>query len=359
MDVPDETMITLIVKTPNLDVRDQQYECNKNWTVKSLKVFLSDVYPTKPNVEDQRLIYFGHLLSDNHLLREVLNVSDSKTHTIHLVCPASKNNFCTSENSMKHHEEISPVESNSPEVAVTPEISHSIAPGVYSRNTGPITPPTFQMPLLHSSFTGNTADFSQHAALMQQMYMQYMTQYFQYVQSTGMYVGATPNQYTTAAETTTVTTTPTIPVVQARTDPVENVQNRPVQNEAEVPVANRDMLDMLYILTRISVLLSVIYFYSSLGRCLFVIGLCCLIYMFREGLFSFRRERHHLAHPRRNASRRDPATNRNRSRTARGPSTNLNEARHRRYGQVTAVKTFVTSFFSSLIPDQPHPVNVN
>lgn len=44
IDVP----VTLIVKAPNQQVEDQTIQCELNWTIRKLKGYLSEVYPSKP-----------------------------------------------------------------------------------------------------------------------------------------------------------------------------------------------------------------------------------------------------------------------------------------------------------------------
>jgi hypothetical protein len=40
--------VTLIVKAPNQQVEDQKILCELNWTIRKLKGYLSEVYPSKP-----------------------------------------------------------------------------------------------------------------------------------------------------------------------------------------------------------------------------------------------------------------------------------------------------------------------
>ena len=43
-----EAVAKLVIKTPNQRYDDLQIDCDLGWTVKKLKDYLSDVYPTKP-----------------------------------------------------------------------------------------------------------------------------------------------------------------------------------------------------------------------------------------------------------------------------------------------------------------------
>lgn len=43
-----EEAVVLIVKAPNQQIDDQTIDCLGNWTVRTLKDHLSEVYPSKP-----------------------------------------------------------------------------------------------------------------------------------------------------------------------------------------------------------------------------------------------------------------------------------------------------------------------
>ncbi len=89
--------ISLIVKAPNQKVPDQSYTCSPDWTVRQLKEHISQQYPTKPPIEEQRLIFAGAYLNDDAVLSEALRQRHSQSgtpeaeltaqaHTVHLVC---------------------------------------------------------------------------------------------------------------------------------------------------------------------------------------------------------------------------------------------------------------------------------
>lgn len=40
--------VTIVVKAPNQQIEDQTIHCELNWTIKRLKGYLSEVYPSKP-----------------------------------------------------------------------------------------------------------------------------------------------------------------------------------------------------------------------------------------------------------------------------------------------------------------------
>uniref|UniRef100_A0A1B0A4H1 Ubiquitin-like domain-containing protein n=1 Tax=Glossina pallidipes TaxID=7398 RepID=A0A1B0A4H1_GLOPL len=82
------TSVKLLIKASNQQYDDMTVDCDLLWTVKNLKAHLSWVYPSKPPVTDQKLIYSGQLLNDKLMLKDVIrNYKDVYTHNhiIHLV----------------------------------------------------------------------------------------------------------------------------------------------------------------------------------------------------------------------------------------------------------------------------------
>uniref|UniRef100_A0A1A9WXN6 Ubiquitin-like domain-containing protein n=1 Tax=Glossina brevipalpis TaxID=37001 RepID=A0A1A9WXN6_9MUSC len=89
------TSVKLLIKASNQQYDDMTIDCDLLWTVKNLKSHLSWVYPSKPPVTDQKLIYSGQLLNDNLMLKDVIrNYKDVYTHNhiIHLVY-SNKNTY--------------------------------------------------------------------------------------------------------------------------------------------------------------------------------------------------------------------------------------------------------------------------
>lgn len=62
--------VTLIVKAPNQQVEDIHIQCELSWTIKRLKGYLSEVYPSKPvsitilNIPNEKNVCF----SNEHVL---------------------------------------------------------------------------------------------------------------------------------------------------------------------------------------------------------------------------------------------------------------------------------------------------
>jgi hypothetical protein len=185
--------IKLIIKAPNQKLDDQTVNCDLEWTVRTLKSHLSTVYPTKPRIEDQRLIYSGHLLKNEQSLRDVLQpIDDNLTFTIHLVCAQrsldspkpNNNNISNNMASNNNSERLSNSTNNSSQ----PQTSDSNARNNINENgfsfnpinaTPNIVQPFFEMGVTNTAPVIVTPEqMFQHMALLQQAYAQYMAQYF-------------------------------------------------------------------------------------------------------------------------------------------------------------------------------------
>lgn len=340
-----EFNVDVVIKTPYLDVGDQQYKCNLNWTVRILKNYLSNVYPTKPTIENQRLIYFGQVLSDDLVLKNIF-MNEFKVQTIHMMCPPKHNSKETLvSNNLKSNNETSKTTNINSDNANTDNFHMQ-----GELRTMTQTPPYIQ------GYTVNPIYNNQQIAMMQQAYAHYMMQYFQYIESNRLNTENSPTQSELPPPPSAVTNTSEI---QPEQNIDENAPNIPVNEINEDPLANRDFLDFLYILIRFSILLSILYFYSSFRRCLFVIGITFFIYVYRRGFFTIRRGRERNRNDRRqqNPPRRNMIRNRrNRTRANNEPNSNQQGVQN---NQVTTVKTFIASFFTSLIPEQLNPVDIN
>lgn len=84
----EDAPVTLVIRATNQDFSDQTVHCFQNWTVGKLKSHLSDVYPRKPKIKDQRLIYSGKLLEDHLLVKDVLRKQD-EYYILHLICSSN------------------------------------------------------------------------------------------------------------------------------------------------------------------------------------------------------------------------------------------------------------------------------
>lgn len=144
-----------------------------------------------------------------------------------------------------------------------------------------------------------------------------------------------------------------------------NAQGGPVLNEDDF---NRDWLDWMYTFSRAAILLSIVYFYSSFSRFVMVMGAMLLVYLHQAGWFPFRQEGGQQQAPNNNAevNHGQNADNLELEEMERLMDDGLEEehgeeagedgsARHRP-GLMASAWAFITSFFTSLIPEGPPPV---
>lgn len=300
--------VTLIVKAPNQQIEDQTVRCELNWTIKKLKGYLSEVYPSKPRTEDQKLIYSGQLLHDTVILKDILRCYEGQEkHTVHLVCSPSRDVLKTSSshsakmNSGTHQPHQHTVSRNDQNTTSSEETSQSnSAPnsndGLRHRtNDSHVTwdDPQMMWGIYADQRTPwstnnlyNQADFAQQMAWMQQAYAQYMTQYMQLMTSGSMTSGLTSLQVPPSTSPS-VTPAPQLAQQPEREEPVganDIVQNGGGGEEEEVR-ANRDWLDWFYFASRSLVLFSIVYFYSSPVRFFFVSTLGIIMYLYQVGFF--------------------------------------------------------------------------
>ncbi|XP_029010216.1 homocysteine-responsive endoplasmic reticulum-resident ubiquitin-like domain member 1 protein [Betta splendens] len=409
MDVGDT--ITLLIKTPNQAQEDQTVEgVHPSWTVMDLKTRLSAVYPTKPTVSEQRLIYGGKLLPDHLHISDIFRQTDSLP-TLHLVCP-SRNPFCSSagaENKTKETEQSHPSTADVVQTPSTPELrqrrqsSSSSTPAAPAQILAPppgtpvwpagvvpgapqVTQPAFPRFSLYSP---------QQLLWLQHVYArQYYMQYHAALAAAGTILSAstsTSGQYHPVPAHQMP-----VPGPLANQNPIDNlpVNQNPAQDGvfmnpgeanqnmrmnaqggpimADEEDVERDWLDWLYSTARFGVLLMIVYHYSNLSRFLLVMSTLLIMYLHSAGWFPFRRQMqvqgpNHLLppqdqHDQQNADRNpnpadtdgqedEPAVAANGS-DVPGPMTAVLVPPHRVSIMFTAW-VFLKSFLSSLIPELP------
>ncbi|XP_011308608.1 homocysteine-responsive endoplasmic reticulum-resident ubiquitin-like domain member 2 protein [Fopius arisanus] len=353
----DVEMINLLVKAPDQQISDQIVKCQLHWTVGRLKEHLETVYPTKPKRCEQKVIFSGQLLSDSMILQDVLpqnynqNEPLDNTYIIHLVCTLKSTNY----QSLPSYQ----------------------APSSTVHTSDIMTPP----PTVQQYYSQLN---SQQMAWMQQAYAHYLTQYMHlmsaqgiqventipYVQSTNVRrpdVASNTNNQTHNNANQDEGNDDNHGAEQEGADAGVNPANNNVRENREAGVVY-DWLDVFDFITRFFVLSSIVYFYSSPSRFLVVTFLGFAIYLLQGGFFrgqpifpndNGRAENDNNAdnegaQPAESNHQRNPAP------AAEPPpqdlrGTNPNED-NGRPGAWAFTWTFFSSFFTSLIPEQPPPV---
>ncbi|KZC11760.1 PREDICTED: homocysteine-responsive endoplasmic reticulum-resident ubiquitin-like domain member 2 protein [Dufourea novaeangliae] len=371
------TAVKLIIKTPNQQIKDQIVNCDIGWTIGRLKEYLSEVYPSKPEMASQKLIYSGQLLNDSTCLKDVLRLCDGQedqAYTVHLVYASQK---VSAQNIVESTSVISSVRS-AVEHARLNNTNNVQNQGQNVNNVTIQHTPT----QLYSTQQYFDPRNSQQIAWMQQAYTHYFTQYMQLMAAQGIQL-QTSIPYVQQMNVDTNDS-----VQNTHGNNTNNNNNNNVGDEQQQPAAqdadinggngagedgafNRNWLDFFYTVSRIFVLLSIVYFYSSPLRFLIVTFLGFAMYLYQGGFFRVQP----ILLPENNNGRVDRVDNNNQvlQNEAGGPQpvaqqqngqlptvqtevrTNANEEHEEeRPGALAFTWTFFSTFFASLIPDQPH-----
>lgn len=144
-----------------------------------------------------------------------------------------------------------------------------------------------------------------------------------------------------------------------------NAQGGPVLNEEDF---NRDWLDWVYTFSRAAVLLSIVYFYSSFSRFIMVMGAMLLVYLHQAGWFPFRQEGGQQQVPN-NVDINNDGQNANNLELEEmerlmddgledesGEDAGEDASAVQRPGLMASAWSFISTFFTSLIPEGPPQV---
>jgi len=345
-------MVRLIVKAPNQKIHDQTMEADLSWSVKKLKEFLSEEYPSKPIPSDQRLIYSGHLLKDEQQLEHVFaSESVEEQFIIHLVCSQKQTSVTPPTNSPRSQVTSNPTVS-SPSTAGPQVPSPTFNPGSML--------PGFNPALLNPVMTGFNATVPlgsvpssplmpmmmmwtpEQMAAVQQMYTQFVAQY----QAANGNLDMPPEQVVRQRN------------VEQNPAPVIGAQGGAALEDEEEEVDNRDWLAWFYWGSRALVLLSIVYFYSSFTRLAIVFFLVIFIYLYQTGVFNPRNDAVRMVEDEANHEEDMNQVNegnennaRPHERTSSVPEVVNPVSETERFSGLRLCWVIVSSLFSSLIPD--------
>lgn len=393
--------------------QDKTVICPHDWTVLRLKQHLRDVCDHNPVPERQRLIYSGQCLKDESTVGTILRIDPSDSdqiHVFHLV-------YTPSVRELKQQRVIAKDPSASNEGPETTLRNRFISDStVRSAEILPTQAPPSAEPIIAGQGPGEQLDASQHwAQAQQQMYQAYMTNYMNYMNQmySAMYGGAV------AGGGLPLMAAGLIPQATPATAPSQNGNNRNgaavvghqgeagpdgqpqrPQNNAAGPqdpamnaqggvddeeMRDRDWLDWLYMGSRGALLVMILYFYSSFARFTFVVLAILAMYGFNAGWFGARGGQGGAAQQNQDEAQQQegpavvPEAERNPPEEREGAGTeergdHVEGAQGEGPREVPGAQpqppsawavfwstcfTFVTTFFTSLIPERPPPVNVN
>ncbi|XP_012890619.1 PREDICTED: homocysteine-responsive endoplasmic reticulum-resident ubiquitin-like domain member 2 protein isoform X2 [Dipodomys ordii] len=393
-----EIPVTLVIKAPNQKYRDQTVSCFLNWTVGKLKSHLSSVYPSKPLTKDQRLVYSGRLLPDHLQLKDILRKQD-EYHMVHLVCTSrtpptspkpspsqeSPETLASSSSSNSDHSGSTPSSSSQETLSLTAAAATASSPpeGLRQRvlaqtQTDPAQSPQFPYMMqgnVDNQLPGQAAPaglpaypaFSPlHMLWWHQLYARHYYLHYQAAISAQATSNASPVQPTASPPLNLAhgpgEEPPPAANLGAQDDrPMNenmqmNAQGGPVLNEDDF---NRDWLDWVYTFSRAAILLSVVYFYSSFSRFIVVMGAMLLVYLQEGG-------QQQAPNDVRANDQRQNANNVELEEMERlmddgqedesGEDAGDDANAGPRPGLVASAWSFITTFFTSLIPEGPPQV---
>ncbi|XP_002167139.3 homocysteine-responsive endoplasmic reticulum-resident ubiquitin-like domain member 2 protein isoform X1 [Hydra vulgaris] len=369
-----DSLIKLTVKTPNQHIEDIQIDCDLTWSVKKLKDYLQDVYPSKPASHSQKLIYLGKLLQDHYILEEVFK--ECVSQTLHIVCSENDNfetigleslvNNFSSNDGLRHRirNSIPPVAENQP--VVDSQFQQQTHQYLWMPNLSSERQQQQQSNLseMQIQYQAQMQYYMHQMYLWQQSISSNHWSYPTIAQGYGFQLPFTPIPTIPSlhSELSSNTSQPTTPLVTEEQLPSEShiphppqepeqvrEQNNPANPQVEAGPGgaimavrdddndrNRDWLDWLYFSLRGLMLISIVYFYSSTTRFFLVAVLGFIIYIYQAGWFT----------------RRNPAeTPVNSERIAEENSETVPNVHRPNVLQLTI--TLFKCFFSSLIPAGP------
>ncbi|XP_066048441.1 homocysteine-responsive endoplasmic reticulum-resident ubiquitin-like domain member 2 protein isoform X3 [Chamaea fasciata] len=372
-----EHPVTLIIKAPNQKYTDQTISCFLEWTVGKLKSHLSKVYPSKPQDE----YHMVHLVCTSRTPPSSPKPSTSREgHGASTSSSSSNLDRFGSTAASPINQEASSSSLNTSADGVR----HRNLPQAHSNPT-----PSHQVPYLMQGNIGNQfpgqgvpAGFSMYPAFspLQMIWWQqmYVRQYYmQYQAAVSAQVTSSTEPARSAvsqavnSEHAPANEPAAVPNVAAQENrPVNqnvqmNAQGGPVVNEEDF---NRDWLDWMYTFSRAAILLSIVYFYSSFSRFVMVMGAMLLVYLHQAGWFPFRQEGGQQQAANNAEVNRDGqhANNPDLEEMERLMDDGIDEDNGEDAGEdgnteqqpgfMASAWSFITTFFTSLIPEGPPQV---
>jgi len=370
-----ENKVCIKIKSPSAQYQDLELTCDIENTVIQVKKRISEEFPTKPSVTGQKLVYSGKILKDLDKLSDILRFEDEVTKfTFHLVCAVPQKKS-----------------------SVTEENTSSFPDGLRHRSSGGLsTSPSFsggqpqdqmmdqmmrefsnQYSEAMASMSNNPSD--SEMAAMQQLYNQYLSVYMQYMQSQALVTGQ-QYQFMQPAANNQVNLQQDVadhhPEAGPGPVPEAAVPNNPglVMNAGAAAGQiqdvggdrQRDLLDWVYVMTRVVLLISVIYFHSSFLRLAFVAGLGFLVYLYQNRIRQRQQQQQAVQQQQQQREQAAQQQQQQRTNSEDGAGDNENAPDEETEdeviieppapGKFAVLITFFTSLVSSIIPEQPQVI---
>ena len=356
--------VQLKIKSPSANYPDVELCCELGETVLSVKQKIEENFPTKPAVSGQKLVYSGKILKDCDKLGEVLRFDDEvTTYTFHLVCSLPQKLTETRQEPetelRQRHSATSSTLADSSSSSSMGQVGGSEEMAEMMREF------SSQYSAAMASLVNNPSEAEM--AAMQQMYSQYVSLYMQYMQSQSLqqaplFVQPQPDQQ--VAGRGGVELQPQVAGEEAP-NPGGLVMNAgaaagQIQDGGD---RQRDILDWVYVMTRVMLLFSVIYFHSSFFRLAFVAGLGFLAYFYqnriRQPVHNIQQQQHQQ--PRQQQQQQQEGEDQAQQPAQTEEETESEVVVEEEEEEVPPSKfavlvTFFTSLISSIIPEQPQVI---
>jgi len=280
--IKESDLVKLKIKSPCSAIKDIELEVLVTTSVYQVKEMVRETFPGNPAPSAQKLLYAGKLLKDMDILKSFLRFdADCSVYTLHLACAAPTS---TNTNNSRREQII-----NTSSVA---------GAGVEAVSADTLR---WQWQQAMASMYGQNmmGEYSminlgpseiQQLALVQQMYTQYLAEYLRFA-GEGVVDPLVPPQLQVGAGQQQ----------QQQEQPhqqhgggeqLDNARGNPPLDEADVGIGggggNGDLLDWLYMGSRLVVLASIVYFYSSFTRFLMVAMVVGFLYLYHAGYFGQR-----------------------------------------------------------------------
>jgi len=387
--------VQIKIKSPSANIDDLQFDCNLKERIIQIKERISVSFPTKPSESAQKLVYSGKILNDSDRLSDILRFEDEcSVFTFHLVCSipqdqktaSSTTSPASSSSGLRHRSNASGASSAAASAGTINPMDS------FSQQQAGFVQSNINNPAMEDMMRSFSSQYSQvmaslpsspteeEVAALQQMYNQYLSLYMQYMQgqagaggnpSTSLF----PQQFQLGGEAQAAPAAPEAHAADAGPNPAM-VMNAgaagQIQDEAGAD-RNRDILDWVYVMTRVLLLFSVIYFHSSFLRLAFVAGLGFLVYVYQNRRNNIRGNNNNArnapvadqpaaAAAPQDAQERDAADadeigteadDSDENSSAADVTTEEEEARP---SKLTVALTFISTLVSSIIPEQPQVV---